>query len=441
MMRIAWIELRRSNARVVAFLIVALTLVALLVDVGYWNLQWTRFANYHASAVFVLVPIAAAGGAMLGRRERRTRAGELLGSTARPRWQRVAPAVAAMGLAVAAAHLFVFAAGGVLVARSTDYLSLASMLVPVADSVILVGGAWLGYAAGRAWPSALVPPALAAATLLGQLALSFLEPPGEPTRLDNIILVPQPPSYDWEVVTGRALLGHLALGAGLALAGFLLAAARRWPARLVAVPLVIAAFVVAAYLPGVGQAGRYGIDRDAQRLVCQGPVCVTAVHRGSLTAVVPEAERGLALLAKLPGAPTRAVEWRATEVYEFGGADPAGMPVPPGTVLFTFDQESGRPSEHLVEDMVWGAGVPLHACKHPDDTALAAAGAWLLGRDQITTDGLAPESMLSANVSDVLRTLRGAPAAEQIRRVAAVRDAALACRTDLTPILTGKEHA
>jgi len=440
MMRIAWTELRRSNARVVAILIVAITGAALLTDVRSWDTQWTRFANWHASAVFVLVPIAMAGGAMLGRRERRTRADELLGSTARPRWQRVTPAVAAIGLAVIAAHLFVFAAGGVLVARATGYTSLASMLIPVTDSVILAGSAWLGFAAGRAWTSALLPPALAAVALLGQLGLTFVVPPGESTRLDNVILVPQPPSYDWEVVTSRAILGHLALGLGLAGAGFLLAAARRWPARVAAVPVVLAGILAALLIPGVGQAGRYRVDHDAQRLVCDGPVCVAAVHRASLATVAPEAERALTLLAKLPGAPTRAVEWRATEVYEFGAADPAGVPVPPGAAQFPFDEETGGPDSHLVEDMVWGGGVPLQGCKDPDDVALAAAGAWLLGRDNITTDGLAPGSSTSSDVRDVLRTLRAAPAAEQTRRVAAVRDAARACGTDLTPILTGKVH-
>jgi hypothetical protein len=436
-MRIAWIELRRSNARVLAFLIAALTCAALFTQVRYWDTQWTRFATYHASAVFVLVPITLAGGAMLGRRERRTRADELLRSTARPRRQRVAPPAAALAVAVTAAHLFVFVAGGILVARSTAYTSGTSMLVPVADSVILIGGAWLGFAAGRAWPSPLVPPALAAAGLLGQLGLTFAEPPGEMTWVDNLILVPQPPSYDWEVVTGRAILGHLALGAGLAVGGFLLAAARRWPARAVAVPVVIAAIVAAAQIPEVG---RYAIDHRAQRLVCSGPVCVTAVHEASLSTVAPQATHALTLLARLPGAPTRAVEWRAATVYVPGGNDPTSVPVAPGTVEFTLDQETGRPGGHLVEDIVWGAGALPHDCGETDDVALAAAGAWLLGADDITSDNPVPGGGFHAQIRDTVQQLRRLPAAEQTRRVAALRDAAAACKADLRPILTGKDH-
>lgn len=433
MMRIAWIELRRSNARVVAILIVALTAAALFTQTSYWDTQWTRFANYHASAVFVLVPITLAGGAMLGRRERRTRADELLGSTARPRWQRVTPAVAAMGVAVIAAHLFVFAAGGILVARSTDYTSLMSMLVPPADSVILVGGAWLGFAAGRAWPSPLVPPSLAATALLGQLGLTFAEAPGEMTRLDNLILVPQPPIYDWETVTARAIIGHLALGAGLAVAGFLLAAARRWPVRTLAVPVIVAAIVAAAQIPDVG---RYAVDHKAQRLVCSGPVCVTAVHAASLPVIGPGAARALTLLAKLPGAPTKAVEWRAATVYTPGGDDPAAVPVGPGTVQFKLDQETGRPGAHLTEDIVWGAGAVPQGCHETDDVPLAAAGAWLLGTDTITIDDPLPGGTFDAQVRATLQALRHAPAAEQTRRVAAMRDAAAACKSGLTEILT-----
>jgi hypothetical protein len=41
---------------------------------------------------------------------------------------------------------------------------------------------------------------------------------------------------------------------------------------------------------------------------------------------------------------------------------------------------------------------------------------------------------------DTVHQLRGAPEAEQVRRVAAVRDAAAACKTGLVPILTGKDH-
>jgi hypothetical protein len=445
MIRIAWIELRRTNARTLAVLMAAITWAALLPQTGYWDTQWTRFANYQASGVFILLPIALAGGALVGRRERRTRADELLGSTARPRRQRIAPTVAATAVAVTAAHLFVFASGGVLVARSTSYLSPNSILVPVTDSVILIGGAWLGFAAGRAWPSALVPPSLAAAGLLAQLGLSLTEAPGEATRLDNLLLVGQPPSYDWETVTGRAILGHLALGAGFAVAGYLLAAARRWPARVLAVPVVIVAIVAAAEIPGVGQTGRYMVDHDAQRLVCRGPVCLTAVHQREMSAIAPQAERALTLLAKLPGAPTKAVEWRAATVYVPGDPDPAGVAAGPSTVEFTLDQETGKPGPHLVDDIVWGAGVPPNACRGTDDVALGAAGAWVLGADDINTDDLLPAGVAHAEIRDTVQKLRKLPAAEQTRRVTAVRDAAAACHTGLTPILTaplvtGKDH-
>jgi hypothetical protein len=439
-MRIAWIELRRSNALAVALLLIGVSVAALATNLSYWHTQWTRFANDHASAVFVLLPIALAGGAMLGRRERRTRSDELLGSTARPRWQRVAPAVAAMAVAVVAAHVVVFAAGGLVVARFTGYTSVMSMLIPLADSVILIGGAWLGFAAGRTWPSPLVPPALAAAGLLAQLGLSLAEPPGELTRLDNLVLVVQPPSYDWETISGRALLGHLALGIGLAVAGFLLAATRRWAVRVIAVPVLAAAIVAAAMIPGVGLSGRYAVDAGAQRLVCSGPVCVTAVHQHTLKTAAPQVSRALTLLAKLPGAPQKAVEWRAATVYEPGGSGWGSVPVAPGTLEFVLDEDTGQAAPHLLEDIVWAAGAPTRNCREDDAVAEGAAGAWLLGADDITTDDLTPDPEFHAQMRDTVHQLRGAPEAEQVRRVAAVRDAAAACKTGLVPILTGKDH-
>jgi hypothetical protein len=314
------------------------------------------------------------------------------------------------------------------------------MLEPLADGVILVGGAWLGFAAGRTWTSALVPPALAAAGLVLQVGLSMVGPPGELTWKDNLILVVQPPTYDWEIVTGRAVAGHLALGVGLAVAGFLLAAVTRWPGRLAAVPVLIAAVVAAAQLPGTGLAGRYAVDPDAQRLVCSAQVCVTAVHETALSEAVAPVQRALTLLAKLPGAPQRAVEWRAAAVYEPGGADPAPVPVAPFTVVFDLDRDTGRPGPHLVESIVWGAGTAHRGCESSDDVASAVAGAWLLGTDDITVDDLGPDPDFHAEVRDAVRQLRGLPEAEQTRRVAAFRDAAAACGTDLLPILTGKDH-
>ncbi|MET7400019.1 hypothetical protein ABZS66_41700 [Dactylosporangium sp. NPDC005572] len=67
------------------------------------------------------------------------------------------------------------------------------------------------------------------------------------------------------------------------------------------------------------------------------------------------------------------------------------------------------------------------------DAARIAAGLWL--RDV----GTAPESLwtpLRELVGTALSTLRALPADAQVARVAALRDAALACRPDLYDVLT-----
>jgi L-alanine-DL-glutamate epimerase-like enolase superfamily enzyme len=109
--------------------------------------------------------------------------------------------------------------------------------------------------------------------------------------------------------------------------------------------------------------------------------------------------------------------------------------------VFELDQETGGPGAHLVESIVWGAGTTHHGCPPSDDVAEAAAGAWLLGTDDIRIDEYAPDPDFHAQVRDAVRQLRRLPAAEQTRRVTALRDAAAACQVNLLPILTtGKDH-
>lgn len=440
MIRIIRTELRRSNALTLALLITAVSVAALGTSVGLWQGQWLRFTYNHATALFVLAPLAMAGGAMLGRRERRTRVDELVASTGRPRWQRVSPTAAAMMVAVAAAHLLVFAAGAIWVGRTATYTPAGALLVPLTGVVVLTGAAWLGLAAGRAWPSLLVPPALAVVGLALQVALA--ERTGDPTsRLGNLSLIPQPQSYDWEVVTGRAVLGHLVLGAGLAAAGLLLAAAASWRPRIAAGAVLAGATAIAVIVPGTASA-RYYVDPGAQRLVCADgapQVCVTAVHADSLPEVVAPVRRALALLAKLPGAPKRAVEWRSDVVYQPGSEEPGGFRAPPGTVQFQLDPDGGDVDPQLVDSILNGAGTTFNGCPWLDEVAKYAAGAWLKGTDDLqpTLGTIAYGDEFHNEISDTVGKLRNLPEAEQIRRVTALRDAAATCRTDLLPILTG----
>jgi hypothetical protein len=448
-------ELRRSNAIALAVLLFVTGALLIAAMAQTWNRQWLTFSYVQASGLFLLVPTALAGGAMLGRRETRTRADELMGSTGRPRWQRVAPPAAALAVAVTAVHLLTLGIGAAVIGATGGFLSAGGALPALVDVTVLVGAVWLGLAAGRAWSSPLLPPALAALALVAQVAVEFA---GEDSRLRNLTLMVQPPGFVWESFNAEALLGRLALGAGLLLGGLLLSFGASWPPRLAGVAALAAGLVLTVAITPLGLGARYRVDAAAQRLACADgtpQVCVTAVHAYALPVVAPAARRALTMLAKLPGAPTRAVEWRADAPSTFDSAQfRGGTPkVEPGTVMFRvepgdrmlgtgdlFSLESVSPTG-LTANIVNGAGTTMNGCRLGDAVALGAAGAWLMGVDvlPLTDDQFSYDETVRADIAATVQTLRKLPEREQVRRVTALRDAANACRTsDLRSILTGR---
>jgi hypothetical protein len=447
-------ELRRSNAvalAVLLFLTGALMIAALAQT---WNRQWLTFSYVQASGLFLLVPLALAGGAMLGRRESRTRADELLASTGRPRWQQVTPTAVALAVAVTAMHLLTLGIGAAVIGATGGFLSAGGMLPALVDVVVLIGAVWLGLAAGRAWSSPLVPPALAALALVGQLAVEFT---GEDSKLRNLTLMPQPPGFVWESFNAAALLGRLALGAGLLVGGLLLGFGASWLSRVAGGAALAAGLALTVVISPLGLGARYQVDAAAQRLVCADgapQVCVTAVHAYALPAATTAARRALTMLARLPGAPTRAAEWRADAASTFDSAQFEGRTpkLEPGTVLFRlepgdrmlgtgdlFSLQTVSPTG-ITAAIVNGAGTTDNGCRPGDPVALGAAGAWLMGVDvlPLTDDRFSYDETVRADIAATVQALRELPDPEQVRRVTALRDAANACRTDdLRSILTG----
>src|SRR5690606_25249797 len=101
--------------------------------------------------------------------------------------------------------------------------------------------------------------------------------------------------------------------AALAATGLLLlTAASRRAAAVATLPALVGAAVVLPFLPAGGYDAAARLDPAAVVLVCDDdgpPVCVTRVHAALLPDVAGPAREALGILAaKLPGAPTRAVE-------------------------------------------------------------------------------------------------------------------------------------
>nr|WP_030502320.1 hypothetical protein [Micromonospora purpureochromogenes] len=446
MIRQVRVELRRSNAPVVAVLLLAIGVLGTASMYSFWQGQWLRLGYVHASDMFLLMPLALAAGAVLGRRDRRTRADELMNSTGRPRWQRALPAMTALGVAVGAAHLLVVAASAVVVATDGAYLGVRGLAGPLVDVVVLVGAAWVGVAVGRLWSSPLLPPLLAAAALVAQEGTSMLA--GVDSTLPSpSLMISWPPDTPWETLSDRLLLSRLALGAGLVLAGLLLAAGRSWPVRAGALA-GLAGGVAGLLLIGVpGPAGIWQLDAGARRYVCADgtpQVCVTAVNAHLLPQITPEARRGLRALAKLPDAPTRAVELRLDTIGS-NDSEQWHRPKPaPGTVQFLLevDPDTGRAAD-VAERVALGGGTMWYGCgRSGDDVAPAIAAAWLLDAETVrlwdSWTGYRYADEQQEEIRDGVRQLRALPEPEQLRRVTALRDAAARCEPDLMPALTGR---
>jgi hypothetical protein len=451
-LRPAVIELRGSNAQSTALLLLLIGALILAASYGDWHGQLLPFGYFHSTSVFVLMPLSLAMGAWLGRRENATHALELMSSTGRPPWQQSLPVLAALALAVAVAHLVLFGIGLAVIAGTGGYLTTAALPILAVDLVILVGAACLGVAAGRSWPSRMLPPLLAAAVLVVQVGV---QASNGRDRLQYLSLMhTYPPRMPWDTFTSTVLLSRLSLGVGLLVSGLLLVSARSWAMRAAAVAAALAGVAGLLLIPAPGPAGTWTVHTAAQRLVCaEGTpqVCVSAVHASSLDDVTVRARRGLAALAALPEAPTRVEEQRLSSLgNEPFDAQYAAKPERTDTVYIVLkDDADAILVPDVTESVVLGGGTNYVGCGAPDFVAKGIAGAWLLGTDSLAVGDVGggvssfsgPGSSATPSVEDRVREgvarLRRLPEAEQLARVTALREAALRCEPDLMAILTG----
>jgi hypothetical protein len=197
-----------------------------------------------------------------------------------------------------------------------------------------------------------------------------------------------------------------------------------------------------ALLPSGGLSAGSTPDAGSYVLVCttdKPTVCVTKLHARALDDLRGPVREALATLAaKVPGAPTKAVESHTSS------SDPDRQPQPPDTMFIDFAVGGDGHllpfyRANLLWDLLDGAGTwPCNNIKPDDETrefaARAAVAGWLIGRSPTR----AYYDSLGMAIK-AYNTLLGLPAAEQQARVVALRRAATACDgRDLLEILVGK---
>ncbi|MBQ1016085.1 ABC transporter permease, partial [Micromonospora sp. M51] len=133
----------------------------LLSSTQFFAGRWMQLAVLARSTLIMLLPLALAGGAWLGRRDARCRVNELFASTVRPRWQRVVPTASALAVTVVAAYVVVFLVAAGWVVPTAGYFPSATIVVAAVGVPALIAAGWLGMAAGRAVPRVITAPVLA----------------------------------------------------------------------------------------------------------------------------------------------------------------------------------------------------------------------------------------------------------------------------------------
>jgi hypothetical protein len=247
------------------------------------------------------------------------------------------------------------------------------------------------------------------------------------------------PRDPWVMVTGAVTAGQAAWLLGLAVAGFVLVAARSRIAKLGSVlPLAVGLLIALPLFPA-SAAATYVPDAAAKALVCTGSVCVTALHETRLPELVGPGTEALRKLEALPGTPARVEETATVEPVD-GDRERSAT-----AVLVDFETAPYRDArgEDLVRSMVAGAGTtPCKGLRHGDDeyvreqVARSVSAAWFMGEVKPLPGFRFLQDKVDQQIRPVWDAFRALPAAEQQARISALRAAALSCRGDLLDVLT-----
>ncbi|MDT0439601.1 MULTISPECIES: hypothetical protein [Streptomyces] len=449
-LRVLRIELRRSAAPWAGLVVAAVGLGFLYAVPGawwgssvQWTSQWTSLALWTRVLFFYLWPLVAGIGALYGLRDRRSRMPELLASAPRPAWRRAAAPAGAAALALTAGFGLLVLWGAVQVASGpATYAPLGWLPISAVGLLALLAALLFGMGTGRALPSPLTPPAVVVVFLAATVLLAQNNERELPTSTTVPHLLSQlspavaEPRQVLLTLTGAVHLGQAFWFLGLAATGFVLLTAVRARQRLTAlVPAVAGLALALLVLPGTPR-GSYRIDPAAASPVCEGAVCVTAMHRDRLAGLAPDGARALkALRSKLGDrAPRRVREETAPRAL---GADRV---LDPATVLVNFEdpQFGSARGDQLLRRLIGEGLAPScsanTAWEGASDGSLlvqSVLASWVLGEYRlIGTDSYDPAEYRDSTRRAWDRFAALEPA-EQLRRAVTVRTAALRC--DLGP--------
>ncbi|MET8370367.1 hypothetical protein [Micromonospora profundi] len=439
-MSILRIELRRSAAAGAALLAFAVGVAALYLARGRWADGWLPLTLATKEYMLLLWPIALAAGAWQGRREHRAKVGELFDTTPRSPLRRMLPVLVAMGATLGLAYVLVVVAGGVQLASTAGYFPPDVVAIVLVGALSLIAATWLGLGIGRLLPALVTAPVLAVAGVL----LVFFTAVMQPDWL-AAVLSPAYGSgsfYPFQTIDAGVTAALAVWMVGLALTGVLLLVARGprvWLAA--ALPVLLGFGAAAAIVPRDEAALVAPVDPVARELVCTNDtpkVCVTRIHANVLDTLTPLAREGLAVLAKLPNAPTQAHEERRAYLTD----GPPARDLDVVTVFVRIDERGGLAHpDAVVPEMVFGLGTGYGDTRCERNGAVERAAAYyLLGSEPVSAVEAIPEMIeedpeITAEAVALWQGLQKLPEAEALSRVTAVRDAILACR-DSTGLLS-----
>ncbi|WP_235191062.1 hypothetical protein [Amycolatopsis rifamycinica] len=437
------IELRRSIApwAGLALLLVALGFLFLLSG-PWWKVPapWTGHTTTTALWLrFLLVflwPIAVGAGAIQGMRDSRSGMAELLATTSRPGRHRALRLAGAVGALSALGFLLVFAVGLGEVLGHGGFVSASFLPVVGVGLLAVVAGSWVGLAVGRLLPHPLTAPALAVLTLVASvlawtsvdaqvLSMSY-------TRFALLAPALGQPRGALVTTSGSMDLGQTVWFAGLAATGFLLLAAESARARVLGLLPVLAGAAIALPVFPASTDGLLTPDAVAAQKRCDGPICVSRAHEDMLAALAGPGREALALLAKLPGAPTRIEEQTGPYSYT---SPPARDP---GVVYLDFqlnDDLLTADAAALRTAVVSGAGLP--GCVPPSYGEVSDMSARMIAAAYFTGELRAlPEyagnwfRRNSPLVEPAWAKFRALPPDVQFARIVALRQVLLSCQGD-----------